>query len=81
MDNLKEDILITNNLNNNESINAIQMKKMIFLYNSLENGWAIKKKNNLYIFSKKHENKKEVFSDTYLKGFIVRNINNNSILS
>ena len=35
---------------------------MIFLFNALENGWAIKKSENNYLFRKKHEGKKEIFS-------------------
>jgi len=53
---------------------------MVFLYNALENGWAIKKKNNAYIFTKNHEGKKEVFLDDYLKGFMKENFDMKKIL-
>ena len=46
---------------------------MIFIFNYLENGWTKKKKNEKYIFKKKHNNKKEVFSEDYLKKFIEKN--------
>ena len=36
-------------------------------------GGLLKKNKNAYIFSKKHEGKKEVFLDNYLKRFMVRN--------
>ena len=51
-------------------INEIKLHKMVLLYNALEDGWTIKKKNNAYIFTKNHEGKKEVFLDDYLKGFM-----------
>ena len=41
-----------------------------FIMNSLDNGWKVHKDRNLYIFTKKHENKREVFMDSYLEDFI-----------
>uniref|UniRef100_A0A6C0AZ97 Ryanodine receptor Ryr domain-containing protein n=1 Tax=viral metagenome TaxID=1070528 RepID=A0A6C0AZ97_9ZZZZ len=55
-------------------IDNIIMQKMVFIYNALENGWDIKKNNEKYIFSKKHEGKKEVFLDSYLRQFLENNI-------
>lgn len=52
---------------------------MNFLYNALEDGWEIKKNNDKYIFIKKHEGKKEVFSDNYLRRFLETNFNINKI--
>jgi hypothetical protein len=49
-------------------------RKMIFIINALEDGWAIKKVNNSFIFSKKHEGKKEIFLDSYLEKFIEGNM-------
>ena len=37
---------------------------MIFLFNCLENGWKIKKKDTYYVFSKNHEGKKEILLDS-----------------
>ena len=51
---------------------------MQFIYNALENGWSVKKKKDLYIFSKNHEGKKEVFLDEYLKRFMVTNMDFNN---
>ena len=48
--------------------------KMIFLFNCLENGWKIRKKDTYYVFSKNHEGKKEILLDSYLKRFIVTNL-------
>jgi hypothetical protein len=49
----------------------------IFIYNTLENGWTIKKNKSKYIFKKKHQGKKEYFSKNFLNDFIVENIHNN----
>lgn len=47
---------------------------MMFISNTLDKGWSIKKVNNVYVFTKKHENKKEVFEEKYLETFIVGNM-------
>ena len=49
------------------------MKKMVFVFNAIEDGWKVKKRDKSYVFSKPHENKKEIFSDTYLREFIETN--------
>lgn len=64
-----------------ENINHINLKKMIFIYNALENGWSISKKDKNYIFKKNHEGKKEILADDYLKRFMKENIDINSILN
>ena len=56
-------------------MDSITLQKMIFIYNSINKGWKVHKINNSYVFSKKHENKKEVFLDDYLKKFILENYN------
>lgn len=60
-------------------VNSNKLHKMIFIYNALENGWIIKKKNKKYIFSKNHEGKREIFSEDYLTLFIKDNSNINNI--
>lgn len=62
-------------------IDKIKFKKMIFLFNALENGWSIKKKKDSYIFTKNHEGKKEIFDEEYLALFMKENTNINNILS
>jgi len=62
-------------------IDTIKLHKMAFLYNALEEGWKIKKKGDVYIFTKNHENKKEVFLDNYLKKFIEQNFDINSFIN
>ncbi len=47
-------------------------QKMIFIMNALNDGWCVRKVNDSFIFVKKHENKREVFSDSYLEKFIKR---------
>jgi hypothetical protein len=62
-------------------INAIQFQKMIFLYNALEEGWSIKKSKDSYIFSKKHEGKKEILQEDYLLRFMKTNIDFSKYIS
>ena len=59
-----------------ENLDILKKTKMMFIFNALEKGWKIKKKDDRYIFSKNHEGKKEVFLDSYLKRFIESNIKN-----
>ena len=61
----------------NMNINDKQLKIMIFLMNALEKGWSVKKKDYQFIFSKKHENKKEIFQEEYLETFIQSNFDMN----
>ena len=53
---------------------------MIFIYNALEKGWTIKKRNDKYVFSKNHGGKKEVLLDDYLKRFMLENLDINKII-
>ena len=55
-------------------VDPIVLHKMAFLYNALENGWTVKKKEKLYIFTKNHEGKKEVYLDSYLRRFMLSNL-------
>ena len=54
--------------------------KMSFIYNAVQNGWNVRKKNDSYIFTKKHQGKKEVFLDTYLNDFVEENVDLNKLL-
>jgi hypothetical protein len=67
------------NHNKNIKINYLTLQKMSFLFNALEDGWEIKKEDNRYIFIKKHEGKKEVFSENYLRLFIEQNFDMNKL--
>ena len=50
------------------------MLKMNFIMNALDKGWSVKKIDGSFIFSKKHEGKKEVFMEDYLEKFITDNM-------
>tara|TARA_Y100000992_G_scaffold22558_1_gene12957 strand:- start:667 stop:861 length:195 start_codon:yes stop_codon:yes gene_type:complete len=41
------------------------------LINAIEDGWNVQKKGDYYIFRKKHENRREILSDEYLKKFLI----------
>tara|TARA_B100001094_G_scaffold331569_1_gene400365 strand:+ start:46 stop:267 length:222 start_codon:yes stop_codon:yes gene_type:complete len=62
-----------------KDIDQIKMQKMLFIYNAIEDGWTVKKHNETYIFTKNHENKKEVFLESYLKKFIKQNLSINNL--
>ena len=66
---------------NRKDINLIQLQKMAFIYNALEDGWTINKKNDCYIFKKNHEGRKEVYLDDYLRRFMEENLDINSLLN
>jgi len=67
--------------NQNVKVDAIKFQKMLILYNSIEQGWSVKKKNESYVFSKRHENKKEVLEDSYLLKFMKTNLDLNKVIS
>ena len=63
-----------------ETLDNNTLSKMIFLYNAINDGWKIEKKNGLYIFRKKHDNKEEIYSDVYLENFITENLRFSKLL-
>jgi hypothetical protein len=67
-------INIDNYLDNHLTIDRIKFQKMILLYNALEDGWALKKRKDAYVFTKNHEGKKEILHDDYLLKFMKNNI-------
>ena len=48
-------------------------KRIVFIANAIENGWTVTKKIDTYVFTKKHEGRKEVFLDSYLDSFVATN--------
>ena len=56
-------------------INQKTFRKMVFIMNALEQGWKIKKREDSYVFTKKHENKREIFQENYLENFMIENMN------
>jgi hypothetical protein len=53
-----------------ETVDEKTTHKMRFIVNAIDKGWTVRKRNECYIFSKKHEGRKEVFRDMYLDSFI-----------
>lgn len=54
-------------------VQSKQFKIMVFIFNALEKGWTVKKKDSEYIFTKKHEGKREIFRENYLETFVQSN--------
>jgi hypothetical protein len=67
--------------NENVKVDVIKFQKMILLYNSIEQGWSVKKRDGSYVFTKSHENKKEVLEDSYLLKFMKTNLDLNKLIS
>ena len=65
----------------NIKVDAIKFQKMLLLFNSIDNGWSVKKRGKSYVFTKPHENKKEVLQDSYMLKFMKANLDLNKILS
>jgi hypothetical protein len=65
---------------NTTEISDITLKKMIFIFNALENGWSVTKNGTSYVFKKNHGGKKEIFLDDYLKRFMEENFSINNLL-
>jgi hypothetical protein len=73
-------IKVSSQENDEIEIDNTKFKKMVFLYNALNNGWSIKKRKEAYIFTKNHEGKKEVYDEAYLSIFMKQNMDINNIL-
>ena len=58
-----------------DSVDQLLYHKMKFIMNALEQGWKVSKKDNVYIFTKKHEQKREVFEEKYLENFVKKHMN------
>jgi hypothetical protein len=63
----------------NIKLDIIQYQKMILLFNSIEQGWSVKKRHNSYVFTKNHEGKKEVLEESYLLKFMNTNLDLNKV--
>ena len=78
---LKDGILALKELMSKETIDMNKELRqeiyiMIFLMNALESGWSIRKKDNKFVFRKRHNHRKEVYSDDYLVNFLKNNLKN-----
>lgn len=67
--------------NEDLKVDAIKFQKMVLLFNSIEQGWSVKKKEGSYVFAKPHENKKEVLEDSYILKFMNTNLDLNKVFS
>ena len=57
------------------NLSSKEIHKIIFLYNALQDGWTIKKRDEKYIFTKHNNKDKEVYMDNFLEKFIIKNFN------
>ena len=64
--------LLNIDLPKNIQMERKKFQKMLFITNALEDGWTVKKSQDSYIFTKKHENKREIFQENYLENFIIQ---------
>ena len=61
-------------------VDVIQLHKMAFVYNAVNDGWKVEKKEGKYVFLKKHEGKKEIYLDSYLEKFVSNNVDISKLL-
>ena len=57
-----------------ETSDKVQIQKMVLIHNALNDGWTIKKRNDTYVFVKKHKNNKKYLTESYLNTFIKTNL-------
>lgn len=56
-------------------LDILEDKKRTFIMNALDNGWTVKKRKGSYVFSKRHEGRREILRDGYLEHFLSDNMN------
>ena len=72
--------LVSDNDDSDEGLNKNSLHILSFLYNVLNNNWTVKKTlKNEYVFIKKHEGRKEFFTEKYLHTFLKENFNSTLI--
>ncbi len=54
----------------NIDINSKEFSKIMFIYNAIEDGWKVKKKDDLYYFSKQTSKEQCIYTEKYLEKFI-----------
>lgn len=69
------------NLPTHMQLSKPAFQKMLFITNALEQGWTIRKSHESYIFTKKHENRQEIFQENYLETFVASNLSVDYVLS
>jgi hypothetical protein len=68
-------------LPNHMQLSKPAFQKMLFITNALEQGWTVRKSQDSYIFTKKHENKQEIFQENYLETIVASNLSVDYVLS
>ena len=68
---------ISYSLPNNIQVDKKTYTKMNFIYNAVNDALNITKKKNSYVFTKRHDGKKEVFTEKFLDTFVQTNLNMN----
>ena len=60
---------------NNDGV--VDLQKMVFIYNAVQNGWKVKKiTDDKYVFKKsKDDVSREVYLDEYVSNFLKNNVN------
>jgi hypothetical protein len=61
------------------NIDLLKLHRLSFISNAIDAGWTVKKRDDKYIFTKKHEGKKEVYLETYVRKFVESNLNLNNL--
>jgi len=69
------DIVHTVSSNDLTTIDASTIARMSFVYNAINDGWTVRKKKDNYVFTKPHDNRKEIFECSYLESFVTQNMN------
>ena len=54
-----------------------EWSKFFFILNAIEDGWCVKKKNDMYVFSKHKGKEKQVYEEKYLEKFVQKYFNMN----
>lgn len=65
-------------LGNNIKIDKKMFAKMNFIYNAIEDGWTVNKRQDKYVFTHPHDKRREVLSEDYLTTFIKTNLTLNT---
>jgi predicted RNA binding protein YcfA (HicA-like mRNA interferase family) len=61
-----------------QSVSDKTLQKFIFIMNALENGWKVKKRKGSYVFTKRHEGRRNILKEGYLERFLEENMNNST---
>ena len=75
------DIVHALQANDIATIDATTLAKMSFVFNAVNDGWSVRKRKDKYVFTRPHDNRKEVFESAYLEAFIKTNMSNNPTIS